>query len=111
MRWLIAVYLSITLISQAAADEIVDLELALAVDASGSVDDGEFALQLKGIASGFRDPDVLKAIRSGPLCRVAVNLIVWAEPQAPKDMSGWQIIAESCEHARIVETDEACPSR
>ena len=111
MRWLNIVCLFVILAPQAAADEIVDLELALAVDASGSVDDGEFALQLKGIASGFRDPDVLKAIRSGPLGRVAVNLIVWAEPQAPKDMSGWQIIANSDDAERFAETVETFPRR
>jgi hypothetical protein len=66
-----------------------DLELVLAVDASGSVDDEEFDLQMRGIAAGFRDAKVRQAIGSGPHGRIAVNLIVWADHQVPKDASGW----------------------
>lgn len=109
MRALLAFFflcMSLVLDSRA-SESIVDLELVLAVDASGSVDDGEYALQLSGIARGFRDPAVRKAIRSGPSKAIAVNLLVWAEPQVPKDMTGWFVIASDAdaEHfARIVET-------
>ena len=49
--------------SHVGADEIVaDLEIVLAVDASGSVDDDEFQLQLERHRRGFRDPAVLQAI-------------------------------------------------
>jgi Protein of unknown function (DUF1194) len=74
---------------------------------SPCVDTEEYALQLSGIAAGFRDPDVRKAIRSGPAKAIAVNLVVWAEPQVPKDMTGWFIIASDGDaenFARIVET-------
>jgi len=76
----------------AAVAQEVDLELVLAVDASGSVDPGEFELQLEGIAAGFRDPAVRAAIRSGRRGRIAVNLLTWAEPQAPKDETGWFVL-------------------
>lgn len=81
----------------AQADEIVDLELALAVDASGSVDDNEYRLQIEGIAAAFRDPAVKEAIRSGPSGRIAVNVVIWAEPQVPKDMTGWFILASDAD--------------
>ncbi len=90
-----------------AAGPSVDLALVLAVDASGSVDDREFALQLAGIAAGFRDPKVHRAIKSGPEGRIAVTLLVWADHQAPKDRSGWFVIASDREaenFARIAET-------
>jgi len=89
-----------------AAETAVDLELVLAVDASGSVSDREYQLQLAGIARGFRDPAVRKAIRSGPEKAIAVNLLVWAEPQVPKDTTGWFVItgdADAESFARIVE--------
>src|SRR5689334_24267507 len=89
-----------------AAETAVDLELVLAVDASGSVSDQEYQLQLAGIARGFRDPAVRKAIRSGPEKAMAVNLLVWAEPQVPKDTTGWFVItgdADAESFARIVE--------
>lgn len=85
----------------------VDLTLVLAVDASGSVDDREFALQLHGIASGFRDPKVRDAIKSGPEGCIAVMLLVWADHQAPKDRTDWFAICleEDAEaFARVVET-------
>ena len=91
----------------AAAEPVAaDLELVLAVDASGSVDDQEFALQLGGIAAGFRDPKVRQAIGSGPFGRIAVELIVWADHQVPKDASGWFLVsgdADAEAFARLVE--------
>ena len=33
----------------------VDLALVLAIDSSASIDDGEYALQMAGIAAAFRD--------------------------------------------------------
>lgn len=85
----------------------VDLELVLAVDASGSVDDGEFALQLGGIAAALRDPEVLAAIRSGPTGRIAVTLAVWAEANRPKGALPWRIVSDASSlaaFAREVET-------
>ena len=40
----------------------VDLELLLAVDASGSVDAQEFDLQRRGLADAFRDAEVIAAL-------------------------------------------------
>src|SRR5262245_22572177 len=111
MRLLMATLLLAVLTIPAAADEMVDLELALAVDASGSVDDGEFALQLGGIAAGLRDSQVREAIRSGPLKRIAVNLVIWAEPQVPKDMSGWFVIASDGDAERFAKMAETFPRR
>ena len=85
----------------------VDLALVLAVDASGSVDDGEFKLQLAGIATGFRDPKVRGAIKSGPEARIAVMLLVWADHQVPKDRSNWFVIASDQDaetFAQVAET-------
>jgi len=109
MRCLLAfLMLCVILVSESRAQKaVVDLKLVLAVDASGSVDEEEYALQLKGIAKGFRDPDVRKAIRSGPAKAIAVNLLVWAEPQVPKDITGWFIVASDSDaenFARVVET-------
>lgn len=98
-------------ITGTASAKTVDLELVLAVDASGSVDDREYALQLEGIARGFRDATVRRAIRSGPAKSIAVNLLVWAEPQIPKDMTGWFIITSDAEAERFAVTVAAFPRR
>jgi Protein of unknown function (DUF1194) len=113
MRCLLALlFLCVSLVLESqAGDAVVDLKLALAVDASGSVDTEEYALQLSGIAAGFRDPDVRRAIRSGPAKAIAVNLLVWAEPQVPKDMTGWFIIASDGDAENFARIVEAFPRR
>jgi hypothetical protein len=88
-----------------------DLELVLAVDASGSVDEAEFTLQLEGIAAGFRDAKVRQAIRSGVHGRIAVNLIVWAEHQMPKDSSGWFLLSDDGGAEVFARLVEAFPRR
>src|SRR3546814_13364670 len=46
----------------ALANEVVRLELVLAVDCSSSVNLDEFTLQMEGIAGAFEDPRVLAAL-------------------------------------------------
>ena len=64
----------------ATAQTAVDLELILAVDASGSVSEAEFDLQVPGLAGAFRDPDVVAAIRDAGPTGVAVALVQMVEP-------------------------------
>ncbi len=93
----------------ASAGEQVDLELVLAVDASGSVDNAEYRLQLSGIASALRDPAVLRAITSGPHRRIALNVLIWAEARRPKDETGWFILADEAEVDRVAGIIAAMP--
>jgi hypothetical protein len=62
----------------AAAQGMVDLELVLAIDSSGSVDFGEFELQSGGIAHAFRDPEVIEAIEGVAPNGIAVSVIQWS---------------------------------
>lgn len=73
----------------------VDLEIVLAVDASGSVDESEFRLQLEGIAEAFRDPEIQRAILSGPNQRIAVAMVVWADSAFPKIATDWYVLADA----------------
>jgi Protein of unknown function (DUF1194) len=113
MRCLLAVFFLVfgLVLDSEAAERVVDLELVFAADASGSVNDDEYTLQLIGIARAFRDPVVRKAIWSGPAKSIAVNLLVWAEPQVPKDMTGWFIIASDEDAERFASAVEHFPRR
>ena len=85
----------------------VDLEIVLAVDSSGSVDEHEFILQLGGIAAALRDQSVHAAIVSGPHGRVAVSLLVWSDSAFPKFATGWAVLDSpqtAIEFADLVET-------
>lgn len=105
MAWLIALLLLFCVqCATASADEpAADLELVLAIDASGSVDEAEFRLQMQGIAQAFRDPQIIKAIKSGPSQHIAVCLVVWAEHQVPKDISPWHVIGNEMEAERFAQ--------
>src|SRR3546814_12705953 len=60
----------------ALANEVVRLELVLAVDCSSSVNLDEFTLQMEGIAGAFEDPRVLAALaQTGG---IAVSLLPWS---------------------------------
>lgn len=75
-----------------AQTDMVDLEIVLAVDASGSVDGQEFKLQLGGIAAALRDPAVQMAIMSGPHGQVAVSLMVWSDSAYPRFATEWVVL-------------------
>jgi hypothetical protein len=70
----------------------VAIELVLAVDTSYSVDDTEFALQMKGIASAFRTPEIIVLI--GQRKGVAVTLIQWSDEVDPRFVIPWHILHE-----------------
>ena len=67
-------------LAPARSQQPVDLNLVLAVDASGSVDAYRFNLQKQGYADAFANPKVLQAIRSGPLQSIAVAMVQWTGP-------------------------------
>jgi hypothetical protein len=77
-----------------AADEVpVDLELVLAIDASSSVDESEWALQRDGYAAAFRDARVIGAISSGPRKSIAISVLVWADASVPRWSSAWFLLS------------------
>src|SRR4051812_15875695 len=53
----------------------VDLELVIATDVSGSIDNNEAYLQRKGMADAFRHKEVVDAIRNGRLGRIGVVFV------------------------------------
>lgn len=93
-RFVFTVLLAFGLAPALASAEEVDLELVLAVDASGSVDDTEYQLQIQGIAEAFRDEAVQSAIGSGPNGRIAVAIVIWADATLPKDESSWFVVGD-----------------
>ena len=70
MRLVLAIFFLVTAVFPARAER-VDLELILAVDISGSVDDEEARLQRAGTVAALTDKKVIRAIKSGRLGRIA----------------------------------------
>jgi len=103
--------LAAALLPAAARAEEVDLELVFSVDASGSVDDDEYQLQLDGIAAAITDSEVLEAIANGPTARIAVDLLVWGESRRPKDHTGWFVVDTAQSAAAFAAAVSAFPRR
>ena len=70
----------------------VELELVLAVDASGSVSNEEFALQITGLANAFRDPEVISAIEIVGGSGIVVAEMQWASPTNQLVAVDWTLI-------------------
>src|SRR5262245_52691387 len=66
--------------SQSALAQAVDLQLVLAVDASGSVSEQRFELQKQGYVAAFRSRQLLQAIGSGTTRAIAVTMTQWTGP-------------------------------
>ncbi len=79
----------------AAELEAVDLELALAIDVSGSIDDQEALLQREGYIAAFRHPEIIEAIGGGYLRRIAVAYYEWAGFGHMKVIADWTVIHDT----------------
>ena len=95
--------------SAPAAQTQVDLKLILAVDVSGSIDNEEFRLEREGTADAFADPDVLKAIQSGSLGKIAVSMLDFSSPQFDKVVLDWAIIKDKASATAFAEAIRNTP--
>jgi Protein of unknown function (DUF1194) len=77
-----------------AKDVPVDLELVLAVDISGSVDEVEARLQREGYVAALRHPHVVEAIEGGMFGRIAVVYVEWAGDHYQRTMLDWTVIED-----------------
>jgi hypothetical protein len=87
----------------------VDLELALAIDVSGSVDPEEAALQRDGYLKAFADPRVLRAIAGGERKRIAVTYFEWASFNYQRLVVDWTVISDDASAADFVKKLSAVP--
>ncbi|MGL6211190.1 MAG: DUF1194 domain-containing protein [Paracoccaceae bacterium] len=77
---------------KAVADGCADVDLVLAIDASGSIDPAEFALQQRGYSSAFRSADVQHALLSAGIVDVAV--VLWGDSEMSSQVLPWFRIAD-----------------
>jgi hypothetical protein len=75
--------------------ESVDVALVLVDDVSGSVDDGEFALQKQGYTKAFNDPRVIAAITGGPNGAIAVSYVEFASEFQVSTVINWAVIHDA----------------
>lgn len=92
-----------------AQEPVVDLLLALAVDASGSVNQTRFELQRQGYADAFRHPRVIGAIRSGQARAIAVTMFQWTGPSMQRWVVSWHVVRDEATAEAFADAVEAGP--
>ena len=92
---LVVLLLAVAGTRPAQSQQIVDLELVLAVDASASVDSEEFDLQVQGFAEAFRHPEVIAAIRSIGNSGIAVAVVQWAGLRQQALTVNWTLVGDA----------------
>src|SRR5690606_3858690 len=94
---LIAALVAVPCLPAAAQDLPVDLELVLAVDISGSVDEAEAKLQREGYIAALRHPQVIEAIQGGMFRRIALTYVEWAGDYYQRTMLDWTLVENAAD--------------
>jgi hypothetical protein len=95
--------------SRANAQPVVDLQLVLAVDASGSVSNERFILQQRGYSAAFRDPRLLEAIRSGTTRRIAVTMTQWTGSDQQMQVVPWRMVGDEGSMLEFADAIDEAP--
>ena len=74
------------------ANTMVDLELQLLTDVSGSINAAEYALQMQGYENAFRNATVHAAIAAGALGSIAVQYVEWSSNNQQAVKVDWTLI-------------------
>ena len=107
-RWLGALLLVLVLATPARAQD-VELQLVLAVDASGSVSNDRFDLQKHGYAEAFRSPDVQNAILGGR--GIVVTMTQWTGPGLHEQVVGWTVVRDAAAAIALAAAIDAAPRK
>jgi len=91
------------------AQEAVDLQLVLAVDASGSMSEERFELQRQGYVAAFRNPRLLAAIRSGAIRSIAVTMVQWTGPALQIQVVPWTRISDEASMNAVADAISRVP--
>jgi len=79
----------------------VDVKLVLATDVSKSISDEEAAIERAGTSDVFLDPEVVKAIQSGPRGRIAVAMLDWSTTRMDRVVLDWTIVSDKASAAAL----------
>src|SRR5262245_60478406 len=105
---IVAIAAACALATPPACAQPVDLQLVLAVDTSGSVNEQRFELQKQGYVAAFRSLQLLRAITSGTRNAIAVTMTQWTGPALQIQVVPWMLITdEASMHAFADAVDKA----
>lgn len=87
----------------------VDIELVLAVDVSGSIDQDEALLQREGYLAALTSPEVIQAATSGPHGRIAIAYVEWAGEGYIRTAADWHLVKDEATAARFAREVAVSP--
>jgi len=91
LRWVVVLYLTLSpMVVQAACRQA----LALGLDVSASIDNGEFELQMKGLANALLTKEVQTAFLALPEAPVRLYVFIWAGQGGPQTILPWTEIED-----------------
>lgn len=109
-RMLLAASIPLGVTTAAAQDPLaVDLKLVIAVDVSYSMGLEELQLQRTGYVEAFRAPEIARAVKTGPLGRIAVTYVEWGGKAI--QILPWTVIEDSLTAEQFAETLRRQPVR
>jgi Ca-activated chloride channel family protein len=82
--------------------------LLLATDVSGSIDAGEYALQVQGLADALDDPAIAEVLVQG---QVALAVVQWSGVGAQSLVQPWQQMRDRGDVARFADIARTQPRR
>ena len=111
LRWVFVLFVVIWTGAPPAADaqETVDVELVLAADGSGSIDDDELRLQRDGYADAVTSVEVLDVIRSGIHGAIAVAYVEWGGAYSQHTIVDWHRISDRASAQEFADRVRAAP--
>ena len=89
----------------------VDLELCLAVDGSGSIQEDEFAFQRLAYAEAIADPQVVNIMTGGYEGSIAIALMEWGGAESMHPIVGWTEIANAADARAFADAVVAAPRK
>jgi len=99
----------LSLMPSAVAQQRVDVELVLAADGSGSIDDDELAFQRRGYAEAITSPDVLNVIRGGREGAIAISYVEWGGPLSQHTIVDWTLVHDETSARAFADALVAAP--
>ncbi len=99
-------------VARAQSMKRVDLELVLAVDTSGSVDNNEYQLQIEGLIQAFRDPAVIAAIiGTSAVGGVAATVVHWSSVNDQEQIVPWSVLTNERSAHAFSDAIASAPTR
>jgi hypothetical protein len=109
-----AYFAAVLLLTMAAREDanaqtIVDLQLVLAVDVSGSVNAQRFELQKMGYVAAFQNRRVLNTILGGRNQAIAVTMMQWSGPFLQSQVVPWTVLKDEATVKGFAGAIESAP--